>query len=345
MGFGLTRRSKCALSTDFRYLDLMIRSSPAIQIENVVKRYGKHTAVNQLNLTVPAGTVYGVLGPNGAGKTTTIRMVMNILAPDSGRIEVLGLPGSARRLADQIGYLPEERGLYRRMTVRDVLRFLGRLKGVSEELISRRIDQWLERFDLRTRGIDWGDARVDQLSRGMQQKVQFIGALLHEPSLVILDEPFSGLDPVNAQALKDTVLEIRSQGRTVLFSTHVIDNAERMCDAVCIIANGDKLLDGEVHALRQQSAARMVILEFATIPDETVRRVLADTALVARLIDMDRVIEVELQPAVEHTRLLRQLGEVNAPLVRFERVLPSLHRLFLERVGAFTVEDRMQGHG
>jgi ABC-2 type transport system ATP-binding protein len=224
----------------------------AVEIRHVSKRYTGYTAVRDFSLTVPAGTVYALLGPNGAGKTTTIRMILNIIAPDSGSVAVLGRPAGDSGLSDRLGYLPEERGLYRKMQVRRVLRFLAALKGVPAAEADRRIDRWLDRLALRTDERDWGVARVEELSRGMQQKVQFIGALLHDPDLVILDEPFSGLDPVNAQALKDTVLELRSRGKTVIFSTHVIENAESMCDAVCIIAHGTKLLDGSLADVKTQ---------------------------------------------------------------------------------------------
>jgi len=224
--------------------------SAAVDIRNVSKRFSGHVAVRDLSLTIPAGTVFGLLGTNGAGKTTTIRMILDIIAPDTGSITVLGQPAGAPGLADMLGYLPEERGLYRKMQVHRVLKFLAELKGISAREADRRIDKWLDRLGLRTGEHDWGTAKVDELSRGMQQKVQFIGALLHEPRLVILDEPFSGLDPINAQALKDTVLALRDEGRTVIFSTHIIENAESMCDAVCIIAHGEKILDGSIAEVR-----------------------------------------------------------------------------------------------
>jgi ABC-2 type transport system ATP-binding protein len=220
--------------------------STAVEFDHVVKRYSGHLAVDDMSLVVHTGTVFGLLGPNGAGKTTTLRMLLNILEPDEGVIRLFGEPTTETHVTDRIGYLPEERGLYKKMTVRRVLRFLAQLKGVPPREADRRIDRWLERFGLRTAERDWGRAKVDELSRGMQQKVQFIATVLHEPDLVVLDEPFAGLDPVNAQVLKDTVLDLRAQGRTVILSTHVIDNAERMCDAVCIMARGRKILDGSM---------------------------------------------------------------------------------------------------
>jgi ABC-2 type transport system ATP-binding protein len=318
----------------------------AIEIRNVVKRYEGHVAVRDLSLRVPRGTVYGLLGPNGAGKTTTIRMLMNIIAPDAGEIRVLGGPSNDAAITDRVGYLPEERGLYRKMRVRDVLVFLGRLKGVPRRALPARVDAWLERFQLRGHGgADWGASRVDELSRGMQQKVQFIGALLHEPELVILDEPFSGLDPVNAQALKDTVLDLRRQGRTVIFSTHVMENAERMCDAVCIISRGEKVLDGAVSDVRSTHAHHTVALTFEETPPEDVLVLLRDPVRVARPAPPSRQMEFELRPEVDAQQLLAELLAAGARLERFELVRPSLHRIFLEKVGANGVETGISGHG
>jgi ABC-2 type transport system ATP-binding protein len=321
-------------------------SEPAIEIRGVVKRYDHHVAVRDLSLAVPRGTVYGLLGPNGAGKTTTIRMMLNIIAPDEGSIRLLGAPNTDPRLVDRIGYLPEERGLYRKMQVRRVLRFLGELKGLGGRDLDRRIDAWLDRLQLRTAGgQDWGEAKVDELSRGMQQKVQFIGALLHDPELVVLDEPFSGLDPINAQALKDTVVELRRQGRTVIFSTHIMENAERMCDAVCIIARGEKVLDGGVAEVRESGGRRFVLLAFDGAPGTAVQAVLRDPALVAQVDDSHRWLEVELAHDAAPPALLSRLVAAGATLERFEVARPSLHRIFLEKVGASGVEVGMSGHG
>ncbi len=327
-----------------------LSSTDALVITGISKRYAHHVAVRDLSLRVPRGSVYGLLGPNGAGKTSTIRMVLNILAPDTGTITVLGCSSTDPKITDRLGYLPEERGLYRKMRVRDVLRFLGHLKSVPAAGLDATIDAWLERFALRgAGGDDWSAARVDELSRGMQQKVQFIGALLHDPELVVLDEPFSGLDPVNAQALKDTVAELRSRGRTVIFSTHVMENAERMCDAVCIIARGEKVLDGSVVEVRAQHGARLVALGFAAAPSLAVQQLLQDPAVVtspgAGAVTDARVMEVELAAGATADQLLARLVQLQAPLERFELVRPSLHRIFLERVGAGGVETGVSGHG
>jgi ABC-2 type transport system ATP-binding protein len=320
-------------------------SDLAIDIRNVVKRYEQHVAVRDLSLSVPRGTVYGLLGPNGAGKTTTIRMILDIILPDSGSITVLGQPNTDRATLDRVGYLPEERGLYKKMQVRRVLLFLAELKGVKTAVANKRIDEWLERFSLVVGDRNWGDAKVDELSRGMQQKVQFIAALLHEPDLVILDEPFSGLDPINAQALKDAVLELRQRGKTVVFSTHVMDNAEKMCDSVAIIARGEKVLDGTVAGVKSAAGRRNIALSLAGGAHNGVSEVLNDTRLISKKDDTNNFFELELAPGADSQVLLRRLVDAGASIERFELVQPSLHQIFLQRVGAQGIEAGMSGHG
>jgi ABC-2 type transport system ATP-binding protein len=317
----------------------------AVDIRGIAKRYAEHVAVRELTLHVPRGSVYGLLGPNGAGKTTTIRMILNVIAPDVGSISVLGQPNTTPGLLDRVGYLPEERGLYKKMQVRRLLKFLAELKGVRGKEADRRISSWLERLGLTTPEKDWGNAKVDELSRGMQQKVQFIGTLLHEPEVVILDEPFSGLDPVNAQALKDTVVDLKRQGKTVIFSTHMMDNAERMCDSVCIIAHGDKVLDGPVHDVKRQHGGRHVALALSGGAANGVASILGDRSLVTRMDDSNRSFELELAPDADPQRLLRRLVEAGASIERFELVQPSLHQIFLQKVGAAGVEAGMTGQG
>jgi ABC-2 type transport system ATP-binding protein len=321
-----------------------------------VKRYAEHVAVRDLSLRVPKGAVYGLLGPNGAGKTTTIRMILNIIAPDSGSIRILGHDSADPTITDRIGYLPEERGLYRKMQVRRVLRFLAELKGMKKAEADRRIDDWLVRFDLKTPDKDWGLSKIDELSRGMQQKVQFIGTLLHDPDLVILDEPFSGLDPINAQALKDTIIDLKRRGKTVIFSTHIMDNAERICDSVCIIARGVKVLDGEIAAIKGSTGSRNVALSLDGAASSAVGEILSDAKLVQRVDDSNRFFEVELAKDANPQELLHRLINAGAVVQRFELVQPSLHQIFLERVGARTrrpgdplfsetVESGIHGHG
>ena len=317
----------------------------AVDIRNVTKRFAAHLAVNDLSLQVPMGAVYGLLGPNGAGKTTTIRMILNVIAPDTGSIGVFGESTTNQRVLDRIGYLPEERGLYRKMQVRRMLRFLGALKGVKTAEADTRITDWMTRLGLRTPEKDWGLAKVDELSRGMQQKVQFIGALLHDPDLVILDEPFSGLDPINAQALKDTIVELKRRRKTVIFSTHIMDNAERLCDSVCIIARGEKVLDGGVTEVKTAAGNRTIALALSGARSPAVSAVLDDRSLVSRMDDNNRYFEIELSPSADPQVLLRRLVDAGAGIDRFERVTPSLHQIFLQRVGATGVEEGMSGHG
>ena len=317
----------------------------AVDLRSIAKRYEGHVAVRNLSLQVPKGAVYGLLGPNGAGKTTTIRMLLNIIAPDEGSILINGVPNTAKGILDRVGYLPEERGLYKKMQVRRLLRFLAELKGVGKREADARIDQWLERLDLRTSEKDWGLSKVDELSRGMQQKVQFIGTLLHNPDLVILDEPFSGLDPINAQGLKDTVVDLKRSGKTVIFSTHLMDNAERMCDAVCIIARGEKVLDGAVTAVKAAHGGSHLALALDGASTPAVDAGLADRSLVGRMDDSSRYFEIELAPGADAQLLLRRLVAAGAAIERFERVQPSLHQIFLQKVGATGIEAGMSGHG
>jgi ABC-2 type transport system ATP-binding protein len=317
----------------------------AVEIENITKRYREHVAVRNLSLHVPKGSVYGLLGPNGAGKTTTIRMILNIIAPDEGSIRILGAPFNDPHITDRIGYLPEERGLYRKMQVRRILRFLAALKGLSTSVADTRITEWLERLDLRNAEKDWGLAKIDELSRGMQQKVQFIGTLLHDPDLVILDEPFSGLDPINAQALKDVIIELKRRGKTVIFSTHLMDNAERLCDSVCIIARGMKVLDGRITDIKTQHGTRNIALSIEGGSANGVAEILADRSLVQRVDDSNRYLELELAPGADTQRLLRRIVDTGASVQRFELVQPSLHQIFLEKVGASGIEAGITGHG
>jgi ABC-2 type transport system ATP-binding protein len=227
--------------------------SDAIVLRDVTKRFGDVSAVNRLSLAVPAGSIYGFIGPNGSGKTTTLRMIMRILLPDEGEITVLGSRDtSAAR--DQVSYLPEERGLYKKMTVRRLLRYYARLKGRRQPQIDADIELWMRRMDLP--GVL--DRAIETLSKGMAQKVQFVSSVVCRPSLLILDEPFSGLDPVNAQVLKEAVLDIRQRGTTVVFSTHDMSTAEKMCDRIFMIFKGRKVLDGTLHDIQEQYGADTV---------------------------------------------------------------------------------------
>jgi ABC-2 type transport system ATP-binding protein len=301
----------------------------AIALERVTKRYAGHTAVRSLDLAIPRGGIFGLLGPNGAGKSTTIRMIMNILVPDEGRITLFGGEAASRELSARIGYLPEERGLYKKMRVLDHLVFLGETKGLPRRRARELSGQWLARLGLG----DWSARRVEDLSKGMQQKVQFIGALLHQPELVVLDEPFSGLDPVNSQVMKDVVVEIARQGGTVLFSTHIMEQAEKMCDRVAIIARGEKLVDGRLADVKRADGDRHVALAFHR-NREAAARVLGDRALVSRTDDYGASAEVTLAPQASGDALLEALLGAGVGISRFELVEPSLQSIFIAKVGA-----------
>lgn len=301
---------------------------PVVRVENVTKRFAGHTAVRNLSMDIPKGGIFGLLGPNGAGKSTTIRMIMNIITPDEGGITLFNGQGSARELSAKVGYLPEERGLYKKMKVKEQLAFFGEVKGIPHRDAVKRTATWLDRLGLH----DWTDKKVEDLSKGMQQKVQFIGTLLHDPELVILDEPFSGLDPVNAQVMKDVVVEMARQGKTVLFSTHIMEQAEKMCDRIVIIARGEKVVDGPLAEIKREYGHRHVALNF-TSNREAAGRVLQDRTLVAKVDDYGASAEVELASGSEGERLLHALVGAGVGLSRFEVVEPSLQSIFIAKVG------------
>ncbi|HKI85737.1 MAG TPA: ATP-binding cassette domain-containing protein [Thermoanaerobaculia bacterium] len=221
-------------------------NSCSLAVRGITKQYGDFLAVDDLSLAVPGGTIFGLLGPNGAGKTTTIRMIMDIIAPDHGEVRFFGRPRKTDDLK-RIGYLPEERGLYRKMKVTEHLVFLGELHGLSKRDAVPRIEEWLERVELG----EWADKKVEELSKGMQQKIQLIGTLLHDPEIVILDEPFSGLDPINQSLFKELLASYKSEGRTILFSTHVMEQAEKLCDEIALISKGKVVLDGELAKIKR----------------------------------------------------------------------------------------------
>ncbi len=304
-------------------------SSPSVCVDRVTKRFSGHTAVHQLSLDVPGGGIFGLLGPNGAGKSTTIRLIMGILQPDEGRVALFGSDRGSRRLSERIGYLPEERGLYKKMQVLEHLAFLGEVKGMPRAEARKRALAWLERLGIGA----WAQKKVEDLSKGMQQKVQFAGALLHDPELLILDEPFSGLDPVNAQVMKDIVVELARSGRTVLFSTHVMEQAERMCDRIAIIARGEVVVGGTLAQVKADFGGRHVALGFSH-DKQRAERILADRALVASIDDYGAAADLQLAEGADPQALLAALVREGVGLRRFELVEPSLQSIFMARVGA-----------
>ena len=296
----------------------------AIRLTGVTKRFGSHLAVDDLSLEVPAGCVYGFIGPNGSGKTTTLRMILNILLPDRGQIEVFG--GSRTQAArDRNGYLPEERGLYKKMKVRRLLRYYAQLKGKPVTLIDRNIDRWIARIGLEP----WIDKPIEALSKGMAQKVQFVAAVISEPELLILDEPFSGLDPVNAEVLKDAVLDVRRDGTTIVFSTHDMGVAERMCDRIFMIFKGRKLLDGTLDQIQSAYGADTVRLRVEG--GAGVLRAMPGLTVVN---DYGQLQEVRTD---DPQALLIALA-ARTRVLHFEIARPSLHDIFV-RIARPTADD------
>jgi len=300
---------------------------PVVEIQSVTKRYGDFAAVSDLSLMIPRGSVYGLLGPNGAGKTTTIRMIMSIIYPDEGKVALFGGRGDGKDQSHRIGYLPEERGLYKKMKVIDLLIFLAEIKGVPRAKARAGAQAWLERLGLG----DWALKKADDLSKGMQQKVQFIATVLHEPELLILDEPFSGLDPVNTQVMKDTVVDLARRGTTILFSTHIMEQAERLCDAVCIIARGIKVVDGPLAEIKRQHGGSNLIV--AAERSVALDRILSDTRLVKRADSYGNYAELELAGGAKPQDVLEMLVREGVSVTRFEIAEPTLHKIFIDLAG------------
>jgi ABC-2 type transport system ATP-binding protein len=300
----------------------MSQNGFAVRLQGVTKSFGRHTAVSDLDLDVPRGVVYGLLGPNGSGKTTTLRMIMGILNPDRGAVQLFGGdPDLTRR--SKVGYLPEERGVYRKMKCLDLIVFLGEIRGMKRAEAKRAGLEWLDRLGL----PDRADKKVEDLSKGMQQKVQFIGTVIQEPELLILDEPFSGLDPINQDLLEDIVLGFSARGTTILFSTHLMDQAERLCERVCLISRSKKVLDADLAALKRAERKGVVAVEF-TGPDAWVRG-----PEVARVEPVNGGLHLILAEGADHQAILRRGVQAGAEILRFDLVEPRLHEIFVRHAG------------
>jgi ABC-2 type transport system ATP-binding protein len=312
-----------AAQTIANTLDRTLTGAPvAIELANVRKSYGEFVAVNDISFNIPRGAVFGLLGPNGAGKTSTIRMMIGITAPDSGTIKVFGRPFERKSL-EKVGYLPEERGLYKKMKTLDQLAFLGELHGMSADNARRKAIAWCERLEI----AEKLQSKVEELSKGMQQKIQFIAALLHEPDFVIMDEPFYGLDPVNAGLLKDVLLDLKKQGKTILFSTHRMDQVEKLCDSICLINRGKPVLQGALKEVKSRFGKNTVQIEYEGKAD-----FLQQTQLVKSYNDYGNYVEVQLVTGADPQQLLR-LAMESARVNRFELMEPSLEEIFKEVVG------------
>ena len=295
----------------------------ALLLDDVTKMFGSVRAVDGLSARIPAGAIYGFLGPNGAGKTTTLRTVMNIISRDSGKIEVLG-HCSRDGVSEKIGYMSEERGLYRKMKVRSVVHYFATLKGMRRNKLAREVPRWLEEVGL----AEWADKRVEDLSRGMQQKLQFVVTAINDPDLLILDEPFSGLDPVNLELLRDIMLRFRDAGKTVIFSTHMMEQAERLCDFILLIDKGKKVIDGTLDQIRSSYRSNIVKAELEGETD-----FISALPMVRGIARDGGKLEISLSEDGDPQDLLRDLvGKVRVR--SFEEKVPSLHEIFVDLVGA-----------
>jgi len=297
----------------------------ALSLNNITKTFNGFTAVDGLTLAVPEGSIYGFIGPNGSGKTTTIRMIMNIFHPDSGTIDILGSP---RNIIDNdlVGYLPEERGLYKKMKVRELLYFYGQLK--TGHSVSADVDIWLKKLDL----ADWANKKVEALSKGMSQKVQFIATVVSHPKLVILDEPFSGLDPVNTDVLLEAMLELQKNGSTVIFSTHDMSTAEKVCDYVFMIHKGKKVLDGTLSTIQDKYGSDTLRIRCEDKPSGLDR-----ISGIEKVHDFGQSQELRISPHSDPQDILKELMKDNT-LLSFELMKPSLHDIFVRIAGAREVD-------
>jgi len=301
----------------------MSENGYAVRLQGVTKRFGRHTAVSSLDFEVPRGIICGLLGPNGSGKTTTIRMIMGILMPDEGSVSLFGAePDRSRRT--RVGYLPEERGVYKKMKCIDQVTFLAEIRGIPRAEGKRRAQAWMERLGI----AEWGDKKVEDLSKGMQQKVQFIGTVIHEPELLILDEPFSGLDPINQDVLEEIVRDFRAKGTTILFSTHLMDQAERLCERVCLISKSKKMIDADMRELKAAERGGMVALEFEG-PTGWI-----EGPEVAGIERANGTLKIRLTEGADHQAILRRGVGAGATILRFDLVEPRLHEIFVRYAGS-----------
>lgn len=292
-----------------------------VELSNVTKRFDEFTAVENLSFTVRQGTIFGFLGPNGAGKTTSIRMIVNITAPDEGEIKVLGEHVSPTT-QQRIGYLPEERGLYKKMKIGDQLVFFANLKGVESKEAAKRADYWLERLEI----ADWKNKTPVEMSKGMQQKVQLIATILHEPEFLIFDEPFSGLDPVSADLLKQVILELKQKGKTIIFSTHQMEQVEQMCDDICLIDHAKKVLGGSLKEVKRSFGRNTIILDYEGEGD-----FLKDD-LINGQNQFANYSELRLKEGADAQEVLRRAVAAGVRINRFELVEPSLNEIFIATV-------------
>ncbi|WP_164123743.1 MULTISPECIES: ABC transporter ATP-binding protein [Sphingobacterium] len=299
-----------------------------LEIKNIVKQYANHRALDDVSLYIPEGKIFGLLGPNGAGKTSLIRIINQITAPDSGEILFDGSPLSSEHIA-QIGYLPEERGLYKKMKVGEQMVYLAQLKGLSRLEARQRLNYWFEKLDIGS----WWDKRIEDLSKGMQQKVQFVATVLHQPKLIILDEPFSGFDPVNAQIIQDEILELNKAGATIIYSTHRMETVEELCDNIALIHKSKKILDGAVKEIKKQYNNSTYLIDYK-LPDIP-EHILQQTELfdiISQTVQHDEVqLKVKLIDGVTLNDGIRYLLD-SIQIIQVKEIIPSIHDIFIEKV-------------
>ncbi|MDD3732901.1 MAG: ATP-binding cassette domain-containing protein [candidate division Zixibacteria bacterium] len=305
-----------------------------LKLENVRKEYDGKVAVDNLSLDIPKGIIFGIIGPNGAGKTTTIRMIMNIIAPDAGRVIFDG-----REIDDSfknhVGYLPEERGLYKKLTLSEVMVYMAELKGTPPAVTRPLLDHWLSKMDL----LDYKFRKVEDLSKGMQQKLQFITTILHDPEIIILDELFSGLDPINMELIKNVLLDLKRAGKTILFSTHVMEQAEKLCDNICMISRGKKVIDGSLSSVKAQFGKNTVQINI-----EGDGAFIKDLPGVKQMTEFNNYIELYLAPGADPSEILKTVvGRVKVN--RFEVVEPSLYKIFIDMAKADPTESQRDQGG
>ncbi len=301
----------------------MTDSNITLRADGVTKRFGDFLAVDDLSFEVRSGRVFGFLGPNGAGKTTTIRMIVGITVPDEGSVELFGERMNSG-LQNRIGYLPEERGLYKKMKVVDQLKYFAALKGVGSAEADKRIDFWLDRMQL----SEWKTKKTTDLSKGMQQKIQFISTVLHDPDLLILDEPFSGLDPINVEFMIDVISELKSQSKTIIFSTHLMETAERLCNDILLINKSKKVIAGTLRDVKASYGDNLIAFR-----GTGAAAVIGDTSLVSRVVTHSDEQELHLADGVDPQAVLQKLVGGGAVVTKFEQVEPSLNDIFIEQIG------------
>ena len=295
---------------------------PALEVTRIAKTFGDYRAVNDLSFSVPQGSIYGLLGPNGAGKTTTIRMLMDIILPDSGGVSFFGEPFRREHLR-RVGYLPEERGLYKKMKTKDMLVYLGQIRGLERAHAVRETEVWMKRLEM----TGWDDKKIEELSKGMQQKVQFAATLLHEPDLIILDEPFTGLDPVNSAMFQEVMLDLERKGKTIIFSTHRMEQVEKLCDAICLVNRGQTILQGNLREIKRGFGSNTIMVRV-----EGDRDFLTELPGIREVVSTGNFLQIKIEPGTDAQAILRAMVGRLA-ITHFELTEPSLEEIFIMAVG------------